>query len=621
MVGPEVDCKPAPHVMNPPVSTLSPAPSLDPTPPSAGPDAAARWTAAAARLRRDGPFWLAFLGATVVSVAPLWTAAVPPLGSFATELPPAALLAAGDGSSLMATLELEAGAAGPVTGLWAALGGVLGLITAGKLLLTLAAVAVPLAAARWLAVAGRPRWFAFLAFPLAYNAELVGGQLSDALAIPLVVLALAELVAVHRRWSWARLAVVSPLAVAAGWLSPWLSMALVVGAAALVATLPARRLELLRLTLAAALATLGVLSGGLLGPALAVTVAPPVPAALDLFTRLGAETIEHWTGLFDDWSFVVLVGAIVSGLFWRSEAGRARLGRSPLAVEWTTGALAMALVASALGLWPAGRGSALDGLVPLVLLVGLGWLELPPGRLGRRGVPAAMVGLALVFPWSVRAAVDAFEAHELPPALVQLVDGLPTDARLAVLDEAGRAEVLRGAPRELLHAVHMALNGGLPSGAPDAGDSDGVRGRAEAAVPEVTGPAHRFMATQAACWYGYLLLGTRDTPSWGHLASRVTYLGHTGPWSLWRLEHARMPHCRSRPEWLPQLPSEPTDPREAQAAPAEPASAVQAPRPRRALPSRLGLRVGHARGRDLHDRYAPPEAPERSALPPRGAIP
>ncbi len=91
-----------------------------------------------------------------------------------------------------------------------ALGKVMSLLTAHKLIVALYVAAMPLSTASLLAACGRSRIPALLAFPLAYNLTLHYGFVSFALSLPVLLLLLAQVVKqlfgppgrVWRSWLW-----------------------------------------------------------------------------------------------------------------------------------------------------------------------------------------------------------------------------------------------------------------------------------------------------------------------------------------------------------------------------------------------------------------------------------
>ena len=121
------------------------------------------------------------------------------------------------------------------------------------------------------------------------------------------------------------------------------------------------------------------------------------------------------------------------------------------------------------------------------------------------------------------------------------------------------------------------------------------------------------LRSRAACHYGYLLTRTPGIPRWQHLEPRVTFMGKSSRYSLWRLNHDQMPTCRKGKKV-------------ASTPPERLAKSTSAEEP--SLDNLLAPLVGHARGRSLQGGWAPPaddrprrpqerrdQRPERAAAP------
>jgi len=53
-----------------------------------------------------------------------------------------------------------------------------------------------------------------------------------------------------------------------------------------------------------------------------------------------------------------------------------------------------------------------------------------------------------------------------------------------------------------------------------------------------------FLRGKNACVFDYLLVRTTNIPRWQHLAPRLTYMGYSARYSLWKIDHDRIPACR-----------------------------------------------------------------------------
>ncbi len=522
-----------------------------------------------ARDPESGPSWLGrltraeaevawyhvlFALCTVATVLPIWAGPVLPFQDFAGNMTYAVILAdsAVDGSLYQRVYETG----GPLlpNGLafftWAWLGPLLGFVTAGKLILTAYAVALPLSVDRLLVAAGRERRFALLAFPAVYNLSAVMGFVSYVTALPLALFAVGQAMRFHARPTWPRGALVAVLSMltflghAQGYL------VLGVMALALVLTLPRTWRQFLLLCAPFAASLL------LFVPwAFEQFVAPPDPSALggadlrpyyhrpvELFALLAKYTFVLWGGVVDDWVFLGCVAVALVGFACRRVERLPALGRSRFAIE----AVTLALVLTYLVVPEHTYVQAVIGsrLVVLAFLVGLGWLALPRAPAARLGLMTAMAALSLTYGLSAASGVARYNRTESGPEVLSLVDSVPEGARLAVFLPYRSSEVTDVNAHEHVYGYHFAFNRGLAYTGFHSYYGRHARWRDDRRVPGHGHDPLGFLGSPTACWYEFALLRSATLPRWHKYDDAVTYMGSTLNYSLWKLDHAQLPACR-----------------------------------------------------------------------------
>ncbi len=552
-----------------------------------------------------------FLACCVAVVAPLWAGDVLPFQDYAGNMSYAAILAGASEGTVYGEAFRTGGALLPNGMLfwsWAALGPLLGFVAAGKVLLTLYALALPVAVDRLLVAAGRHRHFALLAFPLVYNSSLMMGFASFASAIPVAIYTMARAYRFVERPTWTRGAMVSALSMLTflGHAQAYLYLGIM--AMAFVVTVPRDWATFWR-TCAAFGASLLVFAPW----AWDNFVAAPEESALGgrpllpafqspgtLFDRLRDYTLSRWSGTFDDWTVIGMMLAAAVGLLDRRPRALAGTGRARLGLEVITLALFVSylcvpehtVVQAAIG----------SRVVTFVALLVLGWLHLPNHPAVRGALVWGMAFLSLWFADHVRAGVERFNEREMGPHFVSMLDALPDGSRLAVVVEDKDSDVVTVHAHEHIYGYHFGLNQGLAYSQFHSYYGRHAQWRPGHEVPYPGRKASPLLRWQSACWFDYLLVRSTDVPRWRAMEDRLTFIDSSARYSLWKLEHHAMPQCQEKEPAEDDAVAEGHVRRVVDAAIAAP------------LASTLSPKVGRARGRTMSGDWKPlaPRSSSRS---------
>ena len=539
--------------------------------------------------------WL-FALCTMVTCAPLWAADVFPFQDYAGNMSYAAILAgSGDAGSLIQRT-YEVGGLFLPNGLlfwsWAALGPSLGFVLAGKLLLTLYAVALPISLDRLLVAAGRDRRFALLAFPFVYNYNLMMGFASYATAIPVALYTLTwayrllDSPSRGRGFIVALLSYLTFLAHAQGYLvlgimaigfvlfvpRTWREFFIACAAfgASLLPFFPWFYDEFIRPPETTAL-------GG----------APLIPAFQDpgdLFGRLGEYSFVKWERTFDGWVYFAMLGVAAIGLLERRPQGGVE-GRARYGLEGITALVFIAYLATPEHTTvQAAIGSR---LVVFVMLLGIGWLHMPRWKYAPGVLMVAMAAITVVFGGYVRAEMQRFERDEVGSNFLTMIEALPDETRLAVIIHDRSSPTVDVHAHEHMYGYHFALNRGVAYSTFHSYYGRHARWLDGHAVPYPGRQVKSFLRSKSVCQFDYLLTRTKKIPRWKRMKDRVTYIDHSARYSLWKLETDRIPLCSKQGEEAP-----------ARAKVATGRKAVTTSKPR-TFASTLSPKVGRARGRTL----------------------
>ncbi len=570
----------------------------------------------------EGPAYpLLFAISAVASILPFWAGDVLPFQDYGGHMSYAAVLAnAGEGSLYGRTF---------VTGdvldpnglflfLWAWLSPLTGIVVAGKILLSLYALLLPLSADRLLVAAGRDRRWALASFLCVLNSSALMGFVSFLGAMPLALYTLARAYRFLDRPILANGALVTALAMLT--FLGHAHMYLLLGVMALAFVMMMARTWRHAVELGAPFAASLLL---FLPWAWGQFVAPADPTALGgsalaphyqhpgkLFTRLGEYVLARWSGRWDDWILLALGLLVVVGLLARRPDTLPGRGRSRYGLEAAGVALFFCYL-----LVPehtAVQASIASRAVAPAFVVGLGWLGMPRLRWAPLGMSLALVVLTATHSHYAARAVARFNLEEVGPRWVEMVDALPEGSRLAVLIDDPSDATVRVKAHEHLYGYHFALNGGLAFSTFHSYYGRHATWRRGKEVPWPGADPRKFLRGEAACWFDFVLVRTRSLPRWRQLSRRLSYMDHSARYSLWRLEHERIPACRRDKGSLPP-PEQPEAPSGAK--PRAVASIDRGSRePPRPLATTLAPEVGHARGRALDGSWA---QADRALLRPR----
>ncbi|MCB9728409.1 MAG: hypothetical protein H6744_04215 [Deltaproteobacteria bacterium] len=600
----------------------------------APPHARARAVLAGLLSGDDRAYLLAFVLASAFSLAPYWAGDILPFQDYAGNMSYAAIVAgAREAGSLFDRTYVTGSIFLPnslLFYLWGWLAALTGYVVAGKILLSIYAIALPLSVDRLLVATGRSRAFALLAFPLAMNGNMLMGFVGFATALPLAVYTLARAYRFQTRPTLAAGLGVTALSMLTflGHAQMYLLLGVVAAVFIATAARSLREMVLLAVPFAASLLLffpwfwhefirpedVSSLGGRPLDP-----LYPPLSESVQ---RVAEYAIARWGGAFDDRVFVGMVGIAALGLLDRRGGDRASAARWPYGLEL----ISLALFATYLIIpeHTQVQAAIASRLVPVALVFGLGWLALPRTRVLRAVVVWGMLALAIHFGWGAARAVARFNAREVGPGFLALIEQLPEGSRVAYMTVDRSSDAVTVLPHQHLYGYHFALNGGLSYSGFHGYAGRHATWRHGEEVPWPGRDPRAFLRGDTACWYDYLLLRTAEIPRWRELEPRVTFIGSSARYTLWKLEHDAMSAC-APPEAEIARPAAPEETRRAR-------SAARL-RSRRPLSATLAPEVGHARGRDINGawppadraryraRAAPPDTDEPSPAAPDEATP
>lgn len=475
---------------------------------------------------------------------------------------------------------------------WALLSPVFGFVMAGKLLLTLYAIALPLSVDRLLVAAGRDRRFALLAFPFVYNYNLMMGFASYATAIPVALYTLTwafrllEAPSLRRGFVVAGLSYLTFLAHAQGYL------VLGVMAIGFVLFVPRTWREFLIASAAFGASLVPFfpwLWDEFIKPpeSTALGGAPLIPAFQDpgdLFGRLGEYSIVKWERTFDGWVYLGILAVFALGLLDRRSRAQEE-GRAAFGVEAITACVFVAYLATPEHTTvQAAIGSR---LVVFVMLLGLGWLQMPRWKYAPGVLLIGMASLSLAFAGHVRADMKRFERDEVGFNFLPMIEALPDETRLAVIIHDRSSPTVDVHAHEHMYGYHFALNRGIAYSTFHSYYGRHARWAQGETVAYPGRQVKSFLRSKSVCEFDYLLTRTKKIPRWKRLKDRLTYIDHSAKYSLWKLETERIPLCSKKGKEAP-----------ARAKVAAGRKAVEGSKPR-TFASTLSPKVGRARGRTL----------------------
>ncbi|MEE2779975.1 MAG: hypothetical protein VYE15_05610 [Myxococcota bacterium] len=552
-------------------------------------------------LTGEGPaYWALYALCSVAVIAPFWAGDVLPFQDYAGNMSYVAILSGGDGS-LYDRVYNTGGILVP-NGVFFWLTVVTSwffpFVTAGKLMLSVYAVALPLSVDLLLREVGRDRRLALLAFPMVYNSSLVMGFVSYATAIPIGIAAIAIAFRYRREPSRKTGVLLTVLCMLTfiGHAQMYLVLGVMAAAFVLFSATSLRNLWTLCAPFAASLLLF-------LPWAWEEFVKPPDPTALggralkpfyetaaQHFSKWGQYTVARWTDSFDDWVFLGILGLFALGLAFRKPAGEPGEGRRRFTVEAITALLVITfLVIPEHTYVQAAIGSR---LVAVVMLVGIAWLSVPSSRWIAGFMAWAAVGLTLVTGVGASRAVAGFNKAEMGEDFIELVDALPDESRLAVIVQDRTSNFVTVRAHAHMYGYHYMLNGGTTYSTFHSYYGRHAFWRDGQEIPFPGRDPRVFLRSRASCSFDYLLTRTSGIPRWQHLHPRVTYVGHSARYSLWKLHHDQIPTCRTMKQEREKKKS---------------SDRVATREVRRELADTLAPTVGHARGRNLRGGWAAPE--------------
>jgi hypothetical protein len=571
----------------------------------------------------DRAYYAAFVVASIFTVAPFWAGDVLPFQDYAGNMSYAAIVAgAREAGSVFDRTFVTGGILLPnslLFYLWGWLAALTGYVAAGKILLSIYAIALPLSVDRLLVAAGHQRAFALLAFVLAINGNLMMGFVGFATALPLAVYAIARAYRYQRRPTLASGAAVTILAMLTflGHAQMYLILGIIAAVFILMVARSTREALQLALPFAASLLLfvpwfwdefirpedLSSLGGRPLDPIYA-----PLSESVQ---RVAEYAIARWGSGFDDRVFVGFLAVCGLGLLDRQGGAKPADARSPFGLE----VISVALFATYLVIpeHTQVQAAIASRLVPVALVFGLGWLAVPRAPALRGLAVWSMMALAIHFGWGASMATARFNQREVGPGFLELIDQLPEGSRLAYLTVDRSSDAVTVLPHQHLYGYHFALNGGLVYSGFHGYAGRHATWRHGQEVPWPGRDPRGFLRAESACWYDYMLIRTAEIPRWRELEPRVTFIGSSARYTLWKLEHDQMSACRPATD---EGEIARTDEGETRAEPRT--------RTRRPLSATLAPEVGHARGRTLDGgwpaadraRYRNPPTPTDEDQPP-----
>ncbi len=568
-------------------------------------------------------YYAAFAVASVFTIAPYWAGDVLPFQDYAGNMSYAAIVAgAREAGSVFDRTFVTGNILLPnslLFYLWGWLAALTGYVTAGKILLSIYAVALPLSVDRLLVAAGHQRTFALLAFTLAINGNLMMGFVGFATALPLAVYALARAYRYQSHPTLASGALVTLLAMLTflGHAQMYLILGIIAAIFIVMAARSPREVVRLALPFAASLILflpwfwhefirpedVSSLGGRPLDPNYA-----PLSESMQ---RVAEYAITRWGGGFDDRVFVGFLAVCALGLLDRRGGAKPPDARSPFGLE----VISLALFATYLVIpeHTQVQAAIASRLVPVALIFGLGWLTIPRAPALRGVAVWSMMALAIHFGWGASMAVARFNQREVGPGFLALIERLPEGSRLAYFTVDRSSDAVTVLPHQHLYGYHFGLNGGLAYSGFHAYAGRHATWRRGQEVPWPGRDPRGFLRAESACWYDYMLIRTAEIPRWRELEPRVAFIGSSARYTLWKLEHDQMSACRTPAEDGVAARTEEAAPR-----------VVPRTRTRRPLSATLAPAVGHARGRTLDGgwppadraRYRSPPTPDDEAQPP-----
>jgi hypothetical protein len=547
---------------------------------------------------------LAFALAAVFTIAPIWSGMVLPFQDWAGNMSYVAILGGASEGSLYDQNYRTGGLFLP-NGLlfwsWVALGKALGLIVAGKVLLTVYCVALPASVDRLLAATGRDRRFALLAFPLVYNYSMMMGFGSYTTTLPVMLYCVARAFRFQEEQTRSRGLMVAGLASLTFLGHAQVYLVLGVIALAFVVMVPRNWREF-----AAHCAAFGASLLVFLPWFYTEFLTPSENTALggrdlmpvfeqpgQMLAKWGEHTISRWQGVFDDWIFLGMLAVMAIGVMSRQVDRQPGEGRARYAIEAITFAVLLTYIAiPEHTLVQAAIGSR---LVVIVMLFGIGWLHMPDDPRLRGGLVAVMTALCVLFGTHASNAVRAYNDQEIGENFLPMVDALPDGSRLAVITAERESQAVTVLAHQHIYGYHFALNRGLAFSGFHSFHGRHAQWRPGKNLPYPGRDPRAFLRGKNACVFDYLLVRTTNIPRWQHLAPRLTYLDHSARYSLWKIHHDRVPACRAPKKPAPRGP-EPNQ------------GIVESKGTKPSIANTLRPAVGPTRGRTLDGDWAPPPA-------------
>jgi hypothetical protein len=573
-------------------------------PPSREPEHALDRALAWADARSQHLYAAAFALAAVFTIAPIWSGMVLPFQDWAGNMSYVAIL---DGASEGSLYDLTYRTGGLLlpNGLlfwsWVGLGKALGLIVAGKVLLTVYCVALPVSVDRLLAATGRDRRFALLAFPLVYNYSMMMGFGSYTTTLPVMIYCVARAFRFQAQPTRAHGLAVAGLASLTFFGHAQVYLVLGVIAMAFVVMVP-RNWREFGAHCAAFGASLLVFVpwfyGEFLAPAEETALGgrdlmPVFEQPGQMLAKWGEHTISRWQGVFDDWVFLGMLAVMSVGLMVRRVDRQPGEGRARYAIEAITFILLLTYIAiPEHTLVQAAIGSR---LVVIVMLFGIGWLHMPDDPRLRGGLVVVMTALCVIFGANASSAVRAYNDGEIGENFLPMVDALPDGSRLAVITAERESRAVTVLAHQHIYGYHFALNHGLAFSGFHNFHGRHAQWRPGKHMPYPGRDPRAFLRGKNACVFDYLLVRTTNIPRWQHLAPRLTYLDHSARYSLWKIHHDRIPACRAPKKPKPRG----TDSK---------GGIAKGKTDKPSMADTLRPSVGPTRGRTLEGDWAPPPA-------------
>lgn len=509
---------------------------------------------ARARATPDRLYATAFALAAIFTLAPIWAGTVLPFQDWAGNMSYVAILAGAEDGNLYYRTYFTGGLLLP-NGLlfwsWAFLGKLMGFIVGGKVLLSLYCVALPASVDRLLAAAGRDRRFALLAFPLVYNHSMMMGFGSYATALPFVVYSIAR--AFQYEASPSRRNGIWVTACASLTFLAHAQAYLILGVIALtfVVMVPRSWRSFWKHCLAFG-ASLWIFLpwfySEFLSPAEDTSLGgrdlmPVFEHPGQMFAKWGEHTINRWQGTFDDWVFLGMLAIMAVGLVARRADRQPGEGRARYAIEAITFTLVLTYVCiPEHTLVQAVIGSR---LVVVVMLFVIGWLHMPDDDRLSAVLVTAMTALAILFGAYAADAVRDFNEDEIGEGLLPLIDSLPDGSTMALITAERESRAVTVLAHHHMYGYHFALNQGLAFSGFHSFHGRHAQWRPGKHMPYPGRDPRAFLRGKNACVFDYLLVRTTNIPRWQHLAPRLTYMGHSARYSMWKIDHERIPACRT----------------------------------------------------------------------------